>query len=92
MLPTRYVAAMPQLDPPTWVAIFGLTLDIIGVGLLWRFGLPENVKRGGVSYLRLEQDDPIEAAKAQRYDRISAVGLGLIVSGFLWQLAGTALR
>jgi len=48
-----------------WVSIGGLTLDIIGVVLLWRFGLPLNVKRGGVSYYELEGFDPVELAKGQ---------------------------
>jgi hypothetical protein len=79
---------MSHLDAPTWFTIGGLALDVVGVSLIWRFGLPENVKRGGVSYYELEQNDSAEAAKAARYDRISAIALGLIIGGFVWQIVG----
>lgn len=49
----------------------GLFLDILGVILLFRFGLPQDVRRGGESFSRTEGVDQREAAKAKRYDRMS---------------------
>jgi hypothetical protein len=83
---------VPHWDAATWLNIGGLTLDILGVSLIWGFGLPQNVKRGGVSYYQMQENDPIENAKAKKYDRISAVALGLILGGFVWQIAGIAAR
>ena len=67
-------------------ATAGLTLDIIGVLLLWRFGLPEAVSRGGFGYVVLEGEDAAEKAKAAAYDKWAHVGLILIVGGFTLQL------
>lgn len=73
------------------ISVLGLCLDIIGVLLLWRFGLPPDVRRGGVGFLMLEQTDENEAKKAVAYDRLSHVALALIVAGFVLQAFGTAL-
>ena len=71
-----------------WAAI-GLAMDIVGVLLLWRFGLPPNVSRGGTSYLILEQSDEAEARKAKVYDHVAHVAITLIVLGFILQLIAT---
>lgn len=68
------------------VTTVGLTLDIIGVVLLWRFGLPEAISRGGFGYLALEGEDEAEKAKARRYDMWARIGLTLIIGGFSLQL------
>jgi drug/metabolite transporter (DMT)-like permease len=75
------------MDTHGWHTVGGLTLDIFGVALIWPFGLPQNVNRGGVIHRIVEQEDPIEASKAKRYDLISALGLGLIIGGFVLQIA-----
>ena len=66
----------------------GLALDIVGVVLLFRFGLQPNVRRGGGIVLAWGTDDD-EAKKANRYDRISWSALGLIVLGFVLQIVST---
>lgn len=63
----------------------GLAFDIIGVILLFKFGLPEEVRRGGTGFLVIN-DDPQEAAKAGVYDRYSHVALAFIVIGFGLQI------
>lgn len=64
-------------------------MDIIGVILLWRFGLPLEVRRDGHgTYLR-PKADPAEIAKGKRYDLIAKVAIALIVIGFGLQLWGT---
>ena len=50
------------------------------------------IRRRGVSYWQLQQEDPVIAAKARSYDRISAFGLGLNVGGFVWQIASALTR
>ncbi len=63
----------------------GLAFDIVGVILLFKFGLPEEVRRGGTGFLIVNNDDQ-EAAKAKIYDRYSHVALALIVLGFGLQI------
>ena len=67
----------------------GLALDIVGVVLLFRFGLPPDVRRGGTVSLILEQTDEDEARKAKRYDKFSYSALVMIVIGFLLQIVAT---
>jgi hypothetical protein len=69
----------------------GLLLDIFGVLLLWKFGLPPSIRRGGPQYLMLEGADEEEAAKAEKYDRYGQCGIGLLVLGFMLQLVGNVL-
>lgn len=69
-----------------WVASAGLVLDIIGVLLLWRFGLPESISRTGAQHMILEQTDEAEVNLARKYDRHARIGIGLIVAGFGLQI------
>ncbi|MCY4597702.1 MAG: hypothetical protein OXC19_23240 [Bryobacterales bacterium] len=69
-----------------WVNSIGLGLDIVGVVLLFRFGLPPNVDRTGATYWTGAPDQE-EVRKGRRYDRISWVALALLVLGFALQIA-----
>ena len=66
--------------------IIGLSLDIIGVIILFFFGLPPRIKKGGTINLILEQTDNNEDKKWKIYDFISKLGLLLIIIGFSIQL------
>ena len=66
----------------------GLALDIVGVVLLFRFGLPPDVRRGGANFFTWGIDND-EARTASRYDKISWSALGLIVFGFALQIVST---
>ena len=63
----------------------GLLLDIIGVILLFCYGLPPDVDREGKQILTWGKDEE-EACKGKRYDRISWVALVLLVIGFTLQI------
>ena len=65
----------------------GLVLDIVGVVLIWRYGLPEPISREGHNYIILESHDEAEKIKAAKYDRLSKIGLSLVILGFALQLA-----
>ena len=73
------------------ISALGLFLDIIGVLLLWRFGLPPDIRRSGHSYVLLEVEDESEKKKAKLYDKISHVAILIIVLGFAFQAAGALL-
>ena len=71
----------------------GLVFDIIGVVLLFRYALPEEVSRKGiknvlwwVSGADEERTDEEQKKKAERYDRRACLGLVLIVVGFGLQI------
>ena len=77
-------------DTPAYLNIFGLGLDIIGVIIIFKYGLPADIRRGGITLLATEQTDPEEAANAAKYDRWSMFGLIVLITGFLLQAAGSA--
>ena len=64
----------------------GLFLDIIGVILIWNFGLPDSISREGHTFITTEGSDEREKARAARYDRWSKIGLSLVIVGFVVQL------
>ena len=65
----------------------GLFFDIVGVVIIWKFGLPPEVSRSGHQYLITSQIDEAEKDLATRYERYSRCGLALILLGFVCQLA-----
>jgi hypothetical protein len=69
----------------------GLILDIIGAGLLWKFGLPAEITRSGATFLTTEGRDQSEVARARHYDQASSWGFGLLVVGFALQLGSNFL-
>ena len=65
---------------------WGLVLDVFGVILLWKFGLPESLNRGGVALLAGSDVNEEEKEKVEIYDHISRFALLLLVVGFGLQL------
>ena len=63
----------------------GLGLDIVGVIMLFLYGLPKEINRCGYVVLSFGEDEN-EAKKWNRYNRLSWAALGLIVLGFLLQI------
>lgn len=73
--------------PSRELASAGLALDIIGVGLIWRYGLPESVNRSGQISLVLPETDRVGPLKAKFYDFFSISGLVALIVGFGLQIA-----
>ena len=71
-----------------WLITVGLGLDVAGAILIFVFGLPPAVNRGGTGALLLEGHNPAEAKKARWYDRLSGGGILLLIIGFLLQIWG----
>lgn len=64
----------------------GLIFDISGALLIWKFGLPESIRRGGEQFIVLEGINKAEKVKARNYDRFSHIGVILLTTGFGLQL------
>jgi hypothetical protein len=69
----------------------GLSLDLSGALLLWKYGLSEALSRDGSINLICEQRDEAEVVKARLYDRWATAALWLISTGFGLQLLATFL-
>jgi hypothetical protein len=67
----------------------GLVFDVVGVILIWRFGLPAHISRTGVYVLGSPEDmDPGHLKREAIYLRLTRIGLGLVLIGFILQLIG----
>lgn len=70
---------------PRLVNACGLIFDIIGVLLLWKFGLPESINRSGEITMCFGGTDENAIAKAAKYDKYAKVALVFIIGGFTLQ-------
>lgn len=64
----------------------GLVFDIIGVLLLFKYGLPSEISSTGSIGISLEGTDYDEVKKYKKYKRWSIIGLSFILIGFAFQL------
>jgi hypothetical protein len=69
----------------------GLTLDIAGVVLLFKYGLPAEVSRTGAQVVAYGSD-PDEKKRYKRYQWGGRIGLALLIGGFGLQLASNLLQ
>ncbi|MCF1193125.1 hypothetical protein LRR18_16170 [Mangrovimonas sp. AS39] len=64
----------------------GLVLDIIGVIMLFKYGLPADVSKDGTVGLALQETNYDDIRKWKKYNFWSRFALGLLVLGFLLQI------
>ena len=76
---------------PDVINSVGLFLDIVGVFLLFRYGLPENVSQTGESFFSLADTNEEEVKKWKRYKKLSYSALVFLVVGFVLQLVSNWL-
>jgi len=74
------------LNLPKLINASGLIFDIIGILILWKFGLPKSISRTGAQFIITEETNEEEIAKAVKYDAFAKVGLVFIITGFILQL------
>jgi hypothetical protein len=70
------------------LSTIGLVASLAGVVLLFRYGMPYEIRRGGARYIQFEQIDPTQVGREARYGVLGWSGLVLIVIGTLFQIAG----
>lgn len=69
------------------VVSLGLVLDIVGVALIFRYGVAPAVSASGAQLLAWGHDES-EKVRYRRYKRVSRIGLGCLMGGFFLQLIG----
>jgi hypothetical protein len=68
--------------------LIGLTLNLAGVLILFRYGMPFHVPTKGAVHLILEQTDQAEIELERRYEIYGYIGLIFLVVGTILQMAG----
>ena len=80
---------------PDFINSVGLGFDIIGVILLFRYGLAPDIRRTGERRLIVSGGSEIENRKAEakwnHYRRMSWIGLSCLVGGFVLQILSNYL-
>ena len=71
-----------------WLLVVGLALNLFGVFLLFRYGLPYAVRTGGSVGLINETIDQAELQREYLYDNLGWTGLALIIAGTFAQIGG----
>ena len=64
----------------------GLTLNLLGVLILFRYGMPFHVPSGGAVHLVLQQTDQAEIELERRYTLYGYIGLILLILGTILQM------
>ena len=67
--------------------ISGLCLSLIGILVLFRYGMPYRVRTGGAIAYVAEEPDEKEKVQEARYDVLGWIGLILVILGTLFQIA-----
>jgi hypothetical protein len=73
------------------LALVGIALNLVGVLLLFRYGMPFRVERKGASYWLLEETDYDVIKIERRYKILGYIGVVLIVLGSALQAIAVAL-
>ncbi len=73
--------AWMKITPAAAWNITGLILVLVGVLILFRYGMPYRARRGGARFLVLAQKDEADLKQERRYDVLGWVGLVLVVVG-----------
>lgn len=76
------------MTTPAALSVVGLVLNLAGVVLLFRYGMPYRVETGGAVNLILEQENASAKAAERTYRVLGWIGLVIIVVGTALQIAG----
>lgn len=77
------------MTPACW-NIAGLILSLIGIVILFVFGMPFRVRTGGATYYVAETEDEDEKKREALFDKLGWLGLAIIVAGTIFQIVGAA--
>jgi hypothetical protein len=71
------------------VNVAGVLISLVGLLILFYYGMPFRVASGGVTYLITEQVDEREKDVDRRYKLLGYIGLALAIAGGLMQAYGS---
>jgi hypothetical protein len=75
-----------------WLNIVGLDATLVGVLLLFRYGMPYRVRTGGnVATWHTESPDPKIVALERRYSTAGWIGIVLVLIGTGLQIAASLM-
>lgn len=74
-----------------WLNLVGLSLELVGVVILFRFGMPFHVPTGGAEAIISSRHYPQVIALERVYEVLGYVGLALLVVGTLLQISAVVL-
>ena len=77
--------------PAGWWTTAGLVLSLVGVVLLFRYGMPYRVRTRGQPIRVAISSDPRAATLERRYEILGWLGLSLVVLGTICQIIGAVL-
>lgn len=82
------------MDPKTLVILnlVGMGLNLVGLLLLFRFGLPFKLRTGGADLMAWDGENVAEKKLEARYDKLAWLGLGSAIVGSLVQASVTAVQ
>jgi len=79
-------SVIPFLLSRSQVNSLGLTIDLFGAVVIWKFGLPDKIDLEGKPYLVTEEINKDEEELGLIYKNISAYGINFLILGFFLQL------
>jgi hypothetical protein len=71
------------------VNTLGLVFNLLGVFILFRYGMPFHIPTGGANTLLLEGTDQAAVALEHKYMLLGYVGLAFLVLGTVLQIIAT---
>ncbi|MCW3082950.1 MAG: hypothetical protein JWP12_316 [Bacteroidetes bacterium] len=74
------------------INVIGLCFDLIGVLILFKYGLPADVSRDGIQSMNMAGADPDEAKKWKKYNILSRIALLFLICGGVLQIISTWLQ
>ena len=80
------------MQPAGWWSAAGLVLSLLGVLLLFRYGMPYRVRTRGQPIRVSISSDPRAATLERRHEMLGWLGLFLIVLGTICQIVGVVLN
>jgi hypothetical protein len=66
--------------------VAGMILELIGVLMLFQFGMPRRIPTGGYGFISMEGPEAKELAKERLYWWLGLLGLALVVFGTAMQI------
>jgi len=78
-------------DYSRMLTLIGLALTLVGVLILFRWGMPFHVPTGGAGAILLEHTDERAIALERIYTIIGYVGLALLITGTVLQMVAVLM-